>query len=83
MPLPSKPLNIVSIQTFFWLSLAKAKLVRELQTLFPRVAFTGPDLSQLCLPEFVAETQSLKNPLSCYFLVNSLTKFEGILPIGR
>ena len=83
MVLPSKPLNIVSIQTLFWLSLAKAMLVKELQTLSPRVAFRGPDLSQSCLPGFVAEIQSLKNPLSCYFLVNSLTKFEGVLPVGR
>ena len=45
VPLPSKPLSIVSIQTLFWLSLAKAKLVRELQTLSCRVAFRGPDLS--------------------------------------
>ena len=43
--LPSKPLNIVSIQTLFWLSLAKAKLVREFQTLSLGVAFRGPDLS--------------------------------------
>ena len=80
MPLPSKSLNIVCIQTLFWLSLAKATLVRELQTLSPRVAFRGPDLSQLCLPDFVVETQ---NPLPCYFLVNSLTKFEGVFPVGR
>ena len=77
MLLPSKPRNIVSIQTLFWLSLAKAKLVRELQALSPQVTFRGPDLSQSCLPDFVAETQSPKNPLPCYFLVNSLTEFEG------
>ena len=83
MPLPSKLLNIMSIQTLFWLSLVKAKLVRELQTLSPRVAFRGPDLSQSCLPDFVAETQSPKHPLPCYFLVNSSMEFEEVLPVGR
>ena len=81
MPLPSKPLYIVSIQTLFWVSLAKVMLVRELQTVSPRVAFRGPDLSQSCLLDFVAETQSPKNPLPCYFLVNSLMEFEEVLPV--
>ena len=78
--LPTKPLIIVSIQTLFWLSLAKTKWVRELQALFLRVTFRGPYLSKSCLPDFVAETQSPKNLLPCYFLVNSWTEFEGSSP---
>ena len=47
------------------------------------MAFLGPDLSVSYLPEFVAKTESLKNPLPRSFLVHSLLEFLGDLPEER
>ena len=82
-PLSSKPLQIITMTVFFLLSLATAKRVGELQALSIRVNFKGPDLSLSYLPEFVAKTESVKNPLSCAFLVKSLEEFVGDLPEER
>ena len=53
----------------FLLALATAKRVGELQTLSCRVASRGPDISLAYLPEFVAKTESERNPLLYSFLV--------------
>ena len=61
----------------FLLTLATAKRVGELQALSCRVASRGPDMSLSYLPEFVAKTESEKNPLPRLFLVRSLEEFVG------
>ena len=63
---------MVTSQTF-WLSLAMAKSVGELQALSPHVAFKGPVLSQLCLPA-LSFRHSPGVSLPCLFL----TVFEGV-----
>ena len=40
----------------------------------------SPDLSLAYLPEFVAKTESERNPLPRSFLVKSLEEFVGDLP---
>ena len=47
------------------------------------MAFCGKDLSLSYLPEFVAKTESERNPLPHPFLVRSLEDFVGNLPEDR
>ena len=82
-PLPSKPLCVVTMKALLLLSLATAKRVGVLHALSFRVAFQGPDLSLLYLPEFVAKTESERNPLPRSILVQSLSDFVGDLPEER
>ena len=63
--------------------MATAKRVGELQAFSRSVAFSGKDLSLSYLPEFVAKTESERNPLPCSFLVQSLEDFVGDLPENR
>ena len=60
-----------------------AKNVGELQALSRHVAFRGSDLSLSYLPEFVAKTESVRNPLPRSFLVKSLEDFVGDIPEER
>ena len=55
------------------------KKVGELQAISCRVAFQGHDLSLAYLPEFVAKTESKRNPIPSSFLVQSLEQFVGDL----
>ena len=77
-PLSSCSLHLLII--LFLLSLATAKRVSKLQALSRHVAFWGPDMSLSYLPEFVAKTESLRNPLPRSFLVTSLQNFVGDMP---
>ena len=79
-PLSTKPLCLVIMKVAFSFSLATAKRVGELQALSCRVASHGPDMSLSHLPEFVAKTESERNPLPRSFLVGSLEEFVGDLP---
>ena len=79
-PLASKPLRLVTMKVAFLLALMAAKRVGELQALYCRVASHGPDISLAYLPEFVAETESQRNPLPRSFLIRSLEEFAGDLP---
>ena len=65
-PLSSKPLRIITIKTFFLLSLATAKLVGKIQALSCRVAFQGSDISLTYLPAFVTKMESEKNSPSSF-----------------
>ena len=60
-----------------------AKRVSELQALSRLIAFSDKDLSLSYLPEFVAKTESERNPLPRSFLVRSLEEFVGGLPEDR
>ena len=82
-PLASKDLRMVPCKVLFLFSLATAKRVSELQALSRSVAFSGKDLSLSYLPEFVAKTESERNPLPHSFLVRSLEDFVGDLPEDR
>ena len=73
----------MTTKTLFLLSSATAKRVGELQALSRRVAFQGSDLSLSYLPEFVAKTESERNPPPRSFLVKSLSEFVGDLPEER
>ena len=82
-PLHSKPLRVVTIKVAFLLALATAKRVGELQVISARLAFLGQDLSVSYLLEFVAKTESERNPLPRSFLVHSLLDFIRDLPEER
>ena len=82
-PLALKDLRTVTCKVLFLLSLATAKRVSELQALSCSVAFSGKDLLLSYLPEFVAKTESERNPLPRSFLVRSLEDFVGDLPEDR
>ena len=68
----------VTMKVLFLLSLVTAKRVSELKALLRKVAFHGNDISYL--PEFVAKTESERNPLPRFFGVHSLEDFIGDLP---
>ena len=55
VPLPSKPLNTVSIQTLFWL-FGHGQVSWGDSGPFFIVALRVPELSLSCLPDFVADT---------------------------
>ena len=82
-PLLSCSLRQLTMKVLFLLSLATAKKVGELQALSCHVAFRGSDLSPYYLPEFVAKTESVCNPLPRSFLVKSLEDFMGDMPEER
>ena len=79
----SKPPHLVTMKVAFLLALATAKRVGKLQALSCQVASHGPGISLAYLPEFVAKTESKKNPLPRSFLVQSLEEFVGDLPEER
>ena len=82
-PLTLKDLLTVTYKVLFLLSLATAKRVSELQALSCSIAFSDKDLSLSSLPEFVAKTESERNPLPHSVLVRSLEEFVGDLPEDR
>ena len=82
-PLASKDLRTITCKVLFLLLLPTAKRVSELQALSRSVAFSGKYLSLSYLPEFVAKTESERNPLPRSFLVRSLEDFVGDLPEDR
>ena len=67
-PLASCDFQFLTMKVLFLLSLATAKRVGELHALSRRVAFQGKDLSLSSLPEFVAKTESKRNPLPRFLL---------------
>ena len=79
-PLASHDLRVATMKVLFLLSLATTKHVSELQALLRKVAFQGNDISLSYLPEFVAKTESERNPLPCFFVARSLDYFVGDLP---
>ena len=81
--LSSCSLRQLTLKVLFLLSLATAKRVGKLQALSHCVAFRGSDLSLSCLPEFVAKTESVRNPLPRSFLVKSLEGFLEGMPEER
>ena len=65
-------------KTLFLVALATAKRVGELQAVSASVSFQNEDVLLSYLPEFVAKTETLKNPIPRSFLLKSLaTKEEG------
>ena len=82
-PLASRELRTVTTKVLFLLSLVTGKCVSELQALSRQVAFQGNDMSLSYLPEFVAKTESERNPFPHFFLVRSLEDFVGDLPEDR
>ena len=63
--------------------LATTKRVGKLQALSHRIAAQGSDIVVSYLPEFVAKTESVQNPLPRSFSVKSLGEFLGDLPEER
>ena len=57
------------------MSLATAKRFGELQAVFRTVSFVHSDTCLSYVPEFVAKTESISNPLPRSFLVASLSDF--------
>ena len=75
-----EPLHVASLRNLtkkvlFLLTLATAKRVGELQALSRLVLFAHADACVFYVPEFVAKTESLSNPIPRSFLVKSLSDF--------
>ena len=62
-------------KVLFLLGLATVKRVEELQALSRSVSFVRADVCVSYVPEFVAKTESLSNPIPRSFLVRSLSDF--------
>ena len=76
------PLRLASLQSLtkkvlFLLALATAKRVGEIQALSRLVSFVRADACVSYVPEFVAKTESLSNPIPLSFLVKSLSDFAA------
>ena len=74
-PLWLASLRNLTKKVLFLLALATAKRVGELQALSRSVSFVRADACLPCVPEFVAKTESLSNPIPRSFLVRSLSDF--------
>ena len=64
-------------EVLFFVALATAKRVGELQPVSRMVSFVGSDACLSYVPEFVAKPESFSNPLPCSFLVKSLSDFAA------
>ena len=78
-PLESVPFRELTRKVLFLVSLATAKRVGELQALSHKVASNKEGMVLSYLPEFVAKTESISNPLPRSFVLKSLKDFVGDL----
>ena len=78
-PLSSCDFHSLTMKVLFLLSLATAKRVGELMLCPGGLHFRGK-IYLSYLPEFVAKTESERNPLPRFFIVKSLEDFVGDLP---
>ena len=76
-PLEQASLRDLSKKTLFLLALATAKRVGELQALSNIIHRQGQHMVLSYLPEFIAKTESLANPLPRTFVLKSLKDFVG------
>ena len=76
-PLQLASLRNLTKKVLFLLALATAKRVGELQALSRSVSFVRIDACLSYVPEFVAKTESLSNPIRRSFLVRSLSDFSA------
>ena len=76
-PLRGASLRNLTKKVLFLLALATAKRVGELQALSRSVSFVHADACVSYVPEFVAKTESLSNPIPRSFLVKSLSDFAA------
>ena len=79
-PLGSTSLWNLALKTLFLVSLATAKKGGELQAFSAIVPSSPGGLTLSYVPEFVAKTESISNPLPRSFLLRSLGDFVGDLP---
>ena len=76
-PLTSASFRDLTKKSLFLVSLATAKRVSEVQALSRRIAFQGKDLLLSYLPEFLAKTEKVTNPLPREFRLRSLASLVG------
>ena len=76
-PLSSASFRDLTKKTLFLVALATAKRVSELQALTHKVVWQGGDAILSYLPEFVAKTETLLNPLPREFRLKSLSGILG------
>ena len=76
-PLSRLSLRSLTKKTFFFISLATAKRVSELQALSKHVAFSSSGACVAYVPEFVAKTELAVNPLPRSFMIKSLADFAA------
>ena len=76
-PLQSASVRALSKKTLFFMSLATARRVSELQALSSIVSFSSEGAVVSYVPEFLAKTESSLRPRPRSFLVKSLTDFAA------
>ena len=79
-PLTTISLRDLTRKTLFFISLATAKRVGEIQALSRRVSFSSSSAGLSYVPEFVAKTESAMRPLPRSFEVQSLGDFAAGMP---
>ena len=80
-PLSQAPFRALTLKTLFFLALATAKRVGELQALSSIVTFVGGDACLSYISQFVAKSESLTRSIPRSFLVKSLADFAAGLDI--
>ena len=81
-PLTTISLRDLTRKTLFFLSLAPAKRVSEIQALSRRVSFSSSAAGLSYVPEFVAKTESALRPLPRSFEIPSLGDFAAGMPVA-
>ena len=76
-PLSEAPLRALTQEVLFFLALATAKRVGELQALSSVVTFVHGDACLSYVPQFVAKSESLTRSIPRSFLVRSLSDFAA------
>ena len=76
-PLSRSSLRFLTKKTLFFISLAIAKRVSELQALSKHVTFSSSGACVAYVPEFVAKTESVVNLLPRSFRMKSLVDFAA------
>ena len=71
-PLGSCDWRNLTKKTLFLVALATAKRIGELQAISHSISFQSEDAFLSYLPEFVAKTETLKNPVPRSFKLKSL-----------
>ena len=78
-PLSSCDWRSLTKKTLFLVSLATAKRIGELQAISHSISFQNEDAILSYLPDFVAKTETLKNPVSRSFRLKSLSTGRKVL----
>ena len=79
-PLKNKSLRVITQNSLFFVSLATAKRVRELQALSAKVPTLGQGLVLSYMLSFIAKTEAISNLFPRSFPLKALSDFAEDMP---